>query len=69
MFHSEIDALNAAALANATRGKESGYYGVEECHIRVCKKPREEKKVVAPRPKTPALAPRTRVAPRPKMLN
>ncbi|MBZ5568010.1 MAG: hypothetical protein LAN64_09185 [Acidobacteriia bacterium] len=69
MFHSEIDALNAAGLANATRGKESGYYGVEECRIRVCKKPKEEKEVVVPRSKAPTVAPRTRVSPRPKMLD
>ena len=63
MFHSEMDALDAAGLANATRGKESGYYGIEECRIRVCKRPRKEKAVAVPRSKAPT------VSPRPKMLN
>ena len=62
VFFSGIDALNAAGLANATRGKESGYYGVEECQFRACEGPR--KKVAAPRFKGPTGAPRTRVSPR-----
>ena len=67
MFYSEIDALKAAGLANATRGQETGYYGVEECRIRACEVSR--KKAAAPQSKAPTVAPHTRVSPRSRMIN
>ena len=40
VFYSQIDALDAAGLANATRGTEPGYYGIEECRRSSCETPR-----------------------------
>lgn len=42
VFYSQIDALSAAGLANATRGQDPGYYGVEECHRSSCEKPGQQ---------------------------
>ncbi len=36
-FFSEMEASNAAALANATRGPDSGYYSVHICDRAVCR--------------------------------
>ena len=36
-FFSEIEAVNAAGLANATRGPEPGYYSIQQCRRRVCR--------------------------------
>jgi hypothetical protein len=35
-FFSEIEAVNAAGLANATRGREPGYYSVQQCRRKAC---------------------------------
>jgi hypothetical protein len=35
-FFSEIEALDAAGLANVTRGAETGYYGIQLCHRKGC---------------------------------
>jgi hypothetical protein len=42
VFHSQMDALSAAGLANATRGKDPGYYGIEECDRSSCENPRRQ---------------------------
>ena len=36
-FFSEIEAVRAAGLANATRGPESGYYSILQCRRRACR--------------------------------
>jgi len=36
-FFSEMEASNAAALANATRGADSGYYNVHICNRTGCR--------------------------------
>ena len=36
-FFSEMEASNAAALANATRGADSGYYSVQMCNRPACR--------------------------------
>ena len=35
-FFSEIEAVNAAGLANAMRGNETGYYSIQKCRRRGC---------------------------------
>ena len=35
-FFSEIEALRAAGLANASRGAETGYYGIQPCRRGPC---------------------------------
>jgi hypothetical protein len=42
VFYSQIDALRAAGLANATRGDEPGYYGIQECRRVTCENPRPQ---------------------------
>jgi hypothetical protein len=42
VFYSQIDALSAAGLANATRGQDPGYYGIEECQRSSCEKPHQQ---------------------------
>jgi hypothetical protein len=68
VFYSEIDALDAAGLANATRGREDGYYGVQECRIPACEVSDEIplKRAAALRVKGSA---QTRLSPRSRMLN
>lgn len=36
-FFSEIEAVQAAGLANATRGAETGYYSIRRCHRGACR--------------------------------
>lgn len=36
-FFSEIEAVQAAGLANATRGNEPGYYSIQPCRRWACK--------------------------------
>ena len=36
-FFSEIEALQAAGLANATRGAETGYYSIQQCRRGACR--------------------------------
>ena len=36
-FFSEIEAVQAAGLANATRGPETGYYSLQKCRRGACK--------------------------------
>jgi hypothetical protein len=36
-FFSEIEAVQAAGLANATRGAETGYYSIQQCHRGACR--------------------------------
>ena len=36
-FFSEIEAVQAAGLANATRGAETGYYSVQPCRRGTCR--------------------------------
>jgi hypothetical protein len=62
VFYSEMDALNSAALANATRGREPGYYGVQECTLRNCVK--TGAKPSAPKTRTRPEKPRPRIFPR-----
>jgi hypothetical protein len=42
VFHSQMDALRSAGLANATRGGDPGYYGIEECRRVSCEKPQPQ---------------------------
>jgi hypothetical protein len=36
-FFSEIEAVQAAGLANATRGEETGYYSIQPCAGACCR--------------------------------
>jgi hypothetical protein len=36
-FYSEIEAVQAAGLANATRGGETGYYSIQPCGGACCR--------------------------------
>ena len=36
-FFSEIEAVQAAGLANATRGAETGYYSIQQCQRGTCR--------------------------------
>ena len=36
-FFSEIEAVQAAGLANATRGAETGYYSIQQCRRGACR--------------------------------
>ena len=36
-FFSEIEAVQAAGLANATRGPEPGYYSIRQCRRGTCR--------------------------------
>ena len=36
-FFSEIEAVQAAGLANATRGAETGYYSIQKCRRGACR--------------------------------
>ena len=49
VFYSQIDALSAAGLANATRGDDPGYYGIEECRRGSCETPRPQAGTSAPK--------------------
>jgi hypothetical protein len=42
VFHSQMEALSAAGLANATRGRDPGYYGIDECRRVTCENPRPQ---------------------------
>lgn len=62
-FFSEIEAVQAAGLANATRGPEPGYYSIQQCQRGTCR-PEPPDFEIEPRP-TPAApgAPRVRLLP------
>jgi hypothetical protein len=51
-FCSEIEAVQAAGLANATRGAETGYYSIQQCRRGACR-PAPPDMEIARRP-TPA---------------
>jgi hypothetical protein len=36
-FFSEIEAVQAAGLANSGRGAETGYYGIQKCRRHACR--------------------------------
>lgn len=61
LFHSQIDALSAAGLANATRGRDPGYYGIEECERRSCDNPGRQ--AGTGQQKRRAAGPRKRISP------
>lgn len=67
VFYSQIDALRAAGLANATRGDEPGYYGIEECRRATCENPRPQAGSI--RQKRRPAAPRKGSLPPSGMLN
>jgi hypothetical protein len=69
VFYSLMEALHAAGLANATRGKEAGYYGVEECRVRACERDAKQAAPRRVRDKNRATQPRSGVPPRYRMLN
>ena len=58
-FFSEIEAVQAAGLANATRGAEAGYYSIQHCLRGACR-PEAPDMEIARRP-TPAAPPRVPV--------
>lgn len=67
VFYSQMDALSAAGLANATRGKDAGYYGIEECRRSACENVRPPAGATGQK-RRPA-APGKAVPVPPKMLN
>jgi hypothetical protein len=67
VFHSQMDALSAAGLANATRGRDTGYYGIEECQRASCDRPPQQAGVVSQ--KRRAAGPRKAYPPPSKMLD
>jgi hypothetical protein len=67
VFHSQMDALSAAGLANATRDKDPGYYGIEECRRASCENPLPLPGVAGQK-RRPAV-PRKGFLPPPKMVN
>ncbi|MFI5111287.1 MAG: hypothetical protein ACHP9S_00560 [Terriglobales bacterium] len=66
-FFSEIEALNAAGLANATRGLEPGYYSIQPCRRRACRP--EPPDIEIERRPTPAAPPRASDRGLPGMLD
>lgn len=67
-FFSEIEAVNAAGLANSTRGPEPGYYSIQPCRRAACR-PEPPDIEIERRPPAPAAPPRARVRRLAGMLN
>ena len=66
-FFSEIEAVQAAGLANATRGPEPGYYSIQPCLRAACQPEPPDSEIRWP--PTPAAPPRARVRRLPGMVN
>lgn len=56
-FFSEIEALQTAGLANATRGPEPGYYSIQSCRRRACRPELSQLQVERRATPAPAAAP------------
>jgi hypothetical protein len=67
VFHSQMDALSAAGLANATRANDPGYYGIEECRRSSCENAKPQVGTVGQK-RRPAGMRKAFLRP-PKMLN
>jgi hypothetical protein len=66
-FFSEIEAVHGAGLANATRGAETGYYSIQQCHRGACRP--EPLVIEIERRPTPEAPSRARVRRLPGVLN